>query len=240
MASVSRRPGAPTSPGPQTSMSPPPRTTSTGHRLSSFTGPEPARPCALAAGSRRAGGHGDRLDRSYEALASGRGRARAVRRLPARLPDARRPAGHVLRARMRGRRGGAHDLRPLQRLLRRPDREEAAQPLPPGHRRALVRHRRLQPGLPLLPELGHQQVARGRHARRRRRRRSDSAGRARAARLPKRRVHLQRPGDLHRVRDGRRRRLPARGSRRWPSPPATCAPRPRTEFYPTWTRRTST
>ena len=36
------------------------------------------------------------------------------------------------------------------------------------------------------------------------------------ARLPQRRVHLQRPGDLRRVRDGRRRRLPrARHRRPW-------------------------
>ena len=53
----------------------------------------------------------------------------------------------------------ADDLRPLQRLLHRPDREEAAEPLPARHARALVRHGRLQPGLQVLPELGHQQVA---------------------------------------------------------------------------------
>ena len=32
----------------------------------------------------------------------------------------------------------------------------------PGHQRAVVRHGRLQPGLQVLPELGHLQVARGR------------------------------------------------------------------------------
>ena len=34
----------------------------------------------------------------------------------------------------------------------------------PGTPRALVRHRRLQPRLQVLPELGHLQVARDRHA----------------------------------------------------------------------------
>ena len=45
-------------------------------------------------------------------------------------------------------------------FLHRPDREEAAQPFLSGHGRALVRHGGLQPFLPFLPELGHQQVAR--------------------------------------------------------------------------------
>ncbi|MCK7497974.1 MAG: hypothetical protein MZW92_50065 [Comamonadaceae bacterium] len=36
-----------------------------------------------------------------------------------------------------------------------PDREEAAQPLLSRQQRALLRHRRLQPGLQVLPELGH-------------------------------------------------------------------------------------
>ena len=36
-------------------------------------------------------------------------------------------------------------LRPLERLLRRSDREEAAQPLPARHRGPVVRHGRLQP-----------------------------------------------------------------------------------------------
>src|SRR5687767_13941768 len=44
---------------------------------------------------------------------------------------------------------------PLLKLLRRPDREEAAQPFPAGHGGAVVQHRRLQPDLQVLPELGH-------------------------------------------------------------------------------------
>ena len=68
---------------------------------------------------------------------------------------------------VRGAQGGAHradELRPLLRLLHRSHREEAAQPLPARHAGALLRHRRLQPRLPVLPELGHLQVARDRHA----------------------------------------------------------------------------
>ena len=58
------------------------------------------------------------------------------------------------------------------------------------------------------------------------------AAAAERARLPERRLHLQRPGDLPRVRDRRRRRLPrARASGRWPSPPATSAPSRAREFY---------
>ena len=74
-------------------------------------------------------------DRSHEVLARARRRADPVRRVPARLQAARGPAGRVLRARPRGRPGRAHDLRPVERLLRRPDREEAAQPLPARARR---------------------------------------------------------------------------------------------------------
>ena len=71
----------------------------------------------------------------HEVLARARRRPRAVRRVPARVQAARRPARRVLRARPGGRRGRAHDLRALERLLRRPDREEAAQPLPSRQRR---------------------------------------------------------------------------------------------------------
>ena len=44
------------------------------------------------------------------------------------------------------RRDRAHHVWPLVRVLRRPDREEAAQPLPARLAGAVVRHRRLQPG----------------------------------------------------------------------------------------------
>jgi AMMECR1 domain-containing protein len=61
--------------------------------------------------------------------------------------------------RQRKRRNGADHLRPQFGLLHRPDREEAAQPLLPRLQRAVLRHRRLQPGLQVLPELGHLEVA---------------------------------------------------------------------------------
>ena len=89
-----------------------------------------------------------------------------MRRLSARLQDARRAARLVLRARRRRRRSQALHVRTLQRLLRRPDREEAAESFPAGHLGAVVRHRRLQSRLQVLPELGHEQVARDGHARR--------------------------------------------------------------------------
>ena len=47
----------------------------------------------------------------------------------------------------------------------------------PGHAGPLVRHRRLQPRLPLLPELGHLEVARDGHAGRRGHARGDRRGR---------------------------------------------------------------
>src|SRR5262245_45301675 len=59
-----------------------------------------------------------------------RGRAPAVRRVPAPLPALRRPARALLRARPRGPRDRPHDLGALERLLRRSDREEAPEPLP--------------------------------------------------------------------------------------------------------------
>ena len=138
-------------------------------------------------------------------------RPHPVRRVPALLQAARGPARPLLRARPPGRRAGADHLRPLVRLLHRPDREEAAEPFPARHAGALVRHRRLQPGLQVLPELGHQQVARdrpaepGRHA-------GDDRRCGAAARLPVRRVHLQRPGDLPGIRGRHRARLPRRGA----------------------------
>ena len=67
-------------------------------------------------------------------VASARRRAHPVRPVSARLPAARRPARHVLRAPARRRRDGARDLRAQLGLLHRPDREEAAEPLLPRDR----------------------------------------------------------------------------------------------------------
>ena len=90
-------------------------------------------------------------------------------------------------------------LRSLERVLRGPRGEEAAQPLPARQRCAVVRHRRLQPGLQVLPELGHLQVAGDRHSGRLR----DTTyprPHGRVSRLPQRGVHLRRPSDLLGVR----------------------------------------
>ena len=65
-----------------------------------------------------------------------RRRSHPVRPVPARLPAARGPARHVLRAPACRRRDGAHDLRAQLGLLHRPDREEAAQPLLSRQQRA--------------------------------------------------------------------------------------------------------
>ena len=97
-------------------------------------------------------------------LARAGGRAHPVRRLPALLQAARGPARPVFRARAAGRRDGADHLRAVLRVLHRSDREEAAQSFPAGHAGVLVRHRRLQPDLQVLPELGHLQGARDRQA----------------------------------------------------------------------------
>jgi hypothetical protein len=66
-------------------------------------------------------------------LAPPAGRARTVRRVPAGVQAARGRPRAVLRAGALRRRDRADHLRALQRLLRRPDREEAAQPLPARH-----------------------------------------------------------------------------------------------------------
>ena len=111
----------------------------------------------------------------------------------------------------------------------------------PGHERALVRHGGLQPRAASSARTGTSRSrarwialdGRG-HARGDRRA-------PRRRRLPQRRVHLQRSGDLRRVRDGHRRRLPrARASRPSPSPPATSTPSRGASSTRRWTRPTST
>src|SRR5256886_1384636 len=143
-------------------------------------------------------------------VASPRRRPRPVRPVPARLQAARGPARHVLRAQDGRRPHGAHHVRPLLRVLHRPGREEAAQPLLSGDQHPVLRHRGLQPGVQVLPELGHLEIARdgppagpGQPGKNRRR--------GPQARLQIGRVHVQRPGDLRRVCDGHRRRLPCEG-----------------------------
>ena len=134
----------------------------------------------------------------------------------------------------------AHDLRPVERLLRRPDREEAAQPLPARLGGALVRHRRLQPRVPVLPELGHLEVEGDRHARRRRlagRPRRDgpasSAAAASRSRTTTRRSSWS-------TRSTSPTRAAPRASRASRSPPATSARSRAASCTPTSTPRTST
>ena len=91
-------------------------------------------------------------------------RADPVRRVPpgVQASGGQRACASCARAR---RRDGAHELRTLERVLRRSRGEEAAQPLPARLGHPLVRDRRLQPRLPVLPELGHLQVEGRRHPR---------------------------------------------------------------------------
>ena len=146
-----------------------------------------------------------------EVLARPRRRARPVRRVPARLQAARRSARPLLRARPRGRRGRAHDVRPLERLLRRPDREEAAEPLPPRVVGPLVRHGGLQPRVPVLSELGHLEVEGDRHARRRRRRRRRSRAPPRSSAAAASRSRTTTPSSSSSTRSTSRTRARARG-----------------------------
>ena len=129
--------------------------------------------------------------------------------LPALLPHGRRSGGLLLHPPEPRRQAGAARLRALDRVRDRSDREEAAQPFLPGDARAQLRHGGLQPRLQVLPELGHLEGA-------------SSTTRACAPTRPTRsstlavapgravdRLHLQRSGDLGRVRHRHR----ARGAR---------------------------
>ena len=66
----------------------------------------------------------------------------------------------LFRARARGRSHGAHHLWALVRILPRPDREKAAQPLLSRFGGVLFRHGGLQPRVQVLPELGYFEIAR--------------------------------------------------------------------------------
>ena len=167
-------------------------------------------------------------------------RADPVHALPALLPHGRRSGGILLHPPEPRRQAGAARLRPLDRVRDRSDREEAAQPFPPGHARAELRHRGLQPRLQVLPELGHLEGearragAAAQHARRGRR------SRGRPGRAVDR-LHLQRSGHLGRVRHRHRARGAAarRQATSW-SPPATSPTRRAPSCTPTPTPPTST
>src|ERR1700686_5828438 len=76
------------------------------------------------------------------------------------MQAARRATRLLFRPAGAGWRRCADDLRTRVRLLHRPDREEAAEPLLSRHERVVVRDSGLQPRLPVLPELGHLESAR--------------------------------------------------------------------------------
>src|SRR3989442_1238517 len=96
------------------------------------------------------------IPRADQVLAPSGRPARAVRRVPPPLQTPGGAAGDVFRARLRKRPGRPDDLRPLERLLRGSDREEAPQPLPPGDADPVLRDGGVQSLLQVLPELGHQ------------------------------------------------------------------------------------
>ena len=141
-------------------------------------------------------------------VASARRWPHPVRPVPARLPAARGPARHVLRAPARRRRDGAHHLRAQLGLLHRPDREEAAQPLLPRQQRALSFG---TAGCNLACKFCQNwDISKSREMDRLIDAASPRAHRRGGARERRRErgLHLQRPGDLRRVRDGHGRRLP--------------------------------
>ena len=162
-----------------------------------------------------------------------------LRPLPPRLPSAAGRSGILFRSREPRRPDRLHHLRPQHRLLHRPDREEAAQPVLSRHGRALVRHGRLQPRLHVLPELGHVAVAerRGRLRTRPSRRPSPPPpGSTAAAAWPS-------PTTIRSSGPNTPSTPPKpaarRASRPWPSPPATSRPPPAATSTRTWTPPTS-
>ncbi len=170
-------------------------------------------------------------------------RARALHPLPARLPAcararpasascARTAAARLVTTAWGRSTGFAVD----------PDREEAARPLPARLDRPLLRDGRLQPGLPLLPELGHLQGAAGRPAPPRTAGRPIAGGGAGAAR----RARPGSPSPTTTRSSGPSTpstwpRRPTRpGSTPSSSPPATSPPRRGPRSSRTWTRPTWT
>ena len=173
--------------------------------------------CATASGGIRPGGWWHEV---------GRRPAAGLRSLSARLRSAAGRPGLLLRPREPRRADRLDHLRPQHRLLHRPDREEAAQPVLSRHGGALVRHARLQPGLQVLPELDDVAVARrrgrlrrGRAAGHRRRRRAATA----AAAWPSPTTIRSSGRNTPSTRPGRAARW---ASRPWPSRRATSRPRP--------------
>ena len=165
-------------------------------------------------------------------LAPARRRPGPVRRVPAGLQAPGGATRDVLRARASPRRDRPHDIRSLDGLLRR-SRSRRSRSTTSSLGRRSSRSGRPAATSPASSARTGTSASRARSTRSPtppRRRRSPHA--ARAARLPERRLHLQRSGHLHGVRDRRRRRLSrARRARRSPSPRVTSTAAPRAEFY---------
>src|SRR6266480_1315375 len=127
--------------------------------------PEREHNCAHEQGGGEPGGTaGGRLDHRHALLARAERRPCAMRRVPASLQAALWATRPVLRAWRGGRAYQAVQLRPLERLLRRPDREETSPPFPARNECAVLRDGRLQFSLQVLSELGYVEVARDGHA----------------------------------------------------------------------------
>src|SRR6266545_4241252 len=77
--------------------------------------------------------------------------------LPALLPHGRGPGRLLLHSEERRRQALFFWLWHIDRLRHRSDREKTAESFPTRHRSLELRHSRLQLGVPLLPELEHQQ-----------------------------------------------------------------------------------
>ncbi len=132
-----------------------------------------------------------------DALRPSRRRRREVPRVPAPLPYRARQERRVPGARQPRRQALRDHLRARVQRGRRPDREEAALPLLPGHDRALARQRGLQLHLPGLPELADRPRRSGRgHQGPSRPPGAQPAGPRRPQRLPGRRLDVQRADDL--------------------------------------------
>src|SRR5437867_6168950 len=107
------------------------------------------------------------IRRADQVLAPPRRRACPVRRVSPLLQTAGGAARDVFRACLRKRPGRPDNLRPLERLLRGPDREEAPEPLPARDPDPVLRYGAVQTPLLVLPELRPEQGSRSGHPGRR-------------------------------------------------------------------------
>src|SRR5574340_55947 len=95
----------------------------------------------------------------YEILASTGRRPHSVRSLSTILHAPGRAAGALLRPGTAAGPDRPDDIRAIQWILCRSNREEAPVPFPARYTGLVVRDCRVQPRLQVLPELGYEQVA---------------------------------------------------------------------------------